>query len=106
MTPILVSKPSDTVRKGPYVHPAGPYAHIVAAAGRSETMMWVYERAGGGRGFGFTGGHTHRNWSDPNQRKVMLNAVVWLAGLEVPADGVNSSPGEADLAANLDKKGR
>ncbi len=106
VTPILVSKPSDTVRKGPYVHPAGPYAHIVAAAGRSETMMWVYERAGGGRGFGFTGGHTHRNWSDPNQRKVMLNAVVWLAGLEVPADGVNSSPGEADLAANLDKKGR
>lgn len=106
VTPILVAKPSDTVRKGPYVHPAGPYDHIVAASGRSETMMWVYDRGNGGRGFGFTGGHTHRNWSDPNQRKVLLNALVWLAGLEVPANGVDSSPGEEVLAANLDRKGR
>ena len=27
--PILVAKPSDDVRKGPYVHPKGPYPHIV-----------------------------------------------------------------------------
>jgi hypothetical protein len=34
--------------------------------------MWVYERPDGGRRFGFTGGHTHANWGNPNQRKVML----------------------------------
>ncbi len=29
-TPILVASPSDDVRNGPYVYPAGPYPHIVA----------------------------------------------------------------------------
>ncbi len=105
VTPILVSTPSDAVRKGPYVYPAGPYDHIVASSGREETMMWVFDRPSGGRGFGFTGGHTHKNWSDPSQRKVLLNAVVWLAGLEVPAGGVDSNPTDAELVANLDEKG-
>ena len=50
ITPILVSTPSDEVRKGPYVSPRGPYDHIIAASGQAETMMWVYERPGGGRG--------------------------------------------------------
>src|SRR6185436_14511849 len=38
-TPILVAKPSDAVRNGPYVYPPGPYAHIQAAKGRPEAMM-------------------------------------------------------------------
>ena len=74
LTPILVATPSDEVRKGPYVHPKGPYEHIVAASGREETLMWTYERPDGGRGFGFTGGHTHANWGNDSQRKVVLNA--------------------------------
>ena len=59
ITPILVAKPSDEVRKGPYVSPKGPYDHIIADSGRDETMMWAFERPDGGRSFGFTGGHTH-----------------------------------------------
>lgn len=104
VTPILVATPSDKVRGGPYVYPQGPYEHIQAAKGRAETMMWVHEREQGGRGFGFTGGHTHKNWADPNQRRVLLNAVLWISGMEVPAGGVESSPSETDLAANQDKK--
>ena len=104
LTPILVATPSDEVRKGPYVHPKGPYDHIVQASGREETMMWVYERPNGGRGFGFTGGHTHANWGDPNQRKVVLNALLWIAKAEVPANGVDVVVSEADLKANLDPK--
>ncbi|MEO8352648.1 MAG: hypothetical protein ABI680_13000, partial [Chthoniobacteraceae bacterium] len=53
-TPILVVKPSDAVRGGPYVYPQGPYQHIVDASGRNEAMMWAIERSDGGRGFGFT----------------------------------------------------
>jgi type 1 glutamine amidotransferase len=53
---------------------------------------------------GFTGGHTHKNWGDPNQRKIFLNALLWLAQMEVPAGGVESTITEADLAANLDPK--
>jgi hypothetical protein len=106
LTPILVAKPSDEVRKGPYVYPKGPYPHIVASSGREETMMWTYERKGGGRGFGFTGGHTHANWGDDNQRKVVLNAILWIAKAEVPANGVESSVTPEQLAANLDPKVR
>ena len=43
------------------------------------------ERPDGGRGFGFTGGHFHRNWGDPNFRKLVLNAILWTAGLDVPS---------------------
>jgi len=106
VTPILVAKPSDQVRRGPYVWPAGPYDHIVAGSGQDEVMMWAVERADGGRGFGFTGGHYHKNWANEDFRKVVLNALVWLCKLEVPPDGVASSVAEDDLKVNLDAKRR
>ena len=59
--------------------------------------MWVLERPDGGRGFGFTGGHTHETWGDPNQRKLFLNALLWLAKSEIPAGGVESKVVETDL---------
>jgi len=102
--PILVASPDDEVRNGPYVHPKGPYEHIQQAKGRAEAMMWAVERPDGGRGFGFTGGHFHDNWSNDNYRKVVLNGLVWLAKGEVPENGIESSVSEADLNANLDPK--
>lgn len=106
LTPILVAKPSDKVRGGPYVYPAGPYKHIKADSGREEVMMWAYERPNGGRGFGFTGGHTHANWGDESQRKVVLNAILWIAKGEVPSEGVASTVSAEDLKENLDPKGK
>ena len=87
------------------VNPRGPYPHIQAAKGRDEIMMWAVERPDGGRGFGFTGGHFHANWGNDQQRKLICNAFLWLAKVEVPANGVESKVSEADLAANLDPKG-
>ena len=104
VTPILVATPTDEVRKGPYVSPKGPYDHIIADAGKSETMMWVTERPDGGRGFGFTGGHTHANWGDPNQRRVVANALLWIAKVDVPARGVVDKITAEDLTQNLDDK--
>jgi type 1 glutamine amidotransferase len=51
---------------------------------------WAVERADGGRGFGFTGGHFYQNWWNPDFRKLILNAIAWTAKLEVPPDGVES----------------
>lgn len=51
---------------------------------------WAVERKDGGRGFGFTGGHYYANWWDDNFRKLVLNAIVWTAGVPVPPDGVPS----------------
>ena len=103
--PILVAKPGDDVRGGPYVNPKGPYPHIQAASGRAEAMLWAVERADGGRGFGFTGGHFHDNWGNDQFRKTVLNALAWVAKLEVPAGGIESSLTPAELDANLDPKG-
>lgn len=104
ITPILSAVPSDAVRDGPYVYPRGPYKHIQEAKGRAETMMWSFDRADGGRGIGFTGGHIHRNWLDPNFRKVVLNALVWICKVDVPKEGVESTVTEEDIRANLDPK--
>jgi hypothetical protein len=104
LAPLLVATPGADVRDGPYVSPRGPYPHVIADSGRPETMMWVYERADGGRSFGFTGGHTHANWGDANQRRVVLNALLWIAKVDVPAGGVVDGITPADLLTNLDKK--
>jgi hypothetical protein len=104
ITPILQAKPSDAVRDGPYVSPRGPYPHIQAAKGQTETMAWAVERPDGGRGFGYTGGHYHENWGNENARKLVLNALLWVAGAEVPAGGVNCVVTAEDLTKNLDPK--
>jgi type 1 glutamine amidotransferase len=106
VTPILVARPDDEARSGKTSAPRGAYPHIVAASGREEVLAWAVERPDGGRGFGFTGGHTHANWGDPNQRRIMVNALLWLAKVDVPARGVEDKITEADLAQNLDDKKR
>ena len=68
--------------------------------------MWIMERAGGGRGLGFTGGHYHRNWDDNDFRRVVLNGILWIAHVEVPNGGVQSTVTPEQLAANLDDKRR
>lgn len=103
-TPILVAKPSDDVRDGPYVHPKGPYDHLIANSGRNEAMLWVVERPDGGRGFGFTGGHFHLNWANDSFRKIVLNTLNWVAQNEVPTEGIESTVTEKQLYLNLDKK--
>ena len=104
VTPILVAKAPDAVRSGPYVAPRGPYQHIVDASGRDEVMLWAYERPEGGRSFGFTGGHFHTNWANENFRKVVLNALLWIAKAEVPADGAPSTVTPDELRDSLDAK--
>jgi hypothetical protein len=104
ITPLLVATPSEDVRDGPYVSPRGPYDHIIADKGREETMMWVYERPDGGRSFGFTGGHTHAHWGDVNQRRILLNALLWIAKVDVPKGGVVDTITPEDLTVNLDPK--
>ena len=104
VTTVLEAKPNEKARaKNGY--PPKPYPHIIAAKGRSETLMWAVERPDGGRGVGFTGGHWHRNWAHETQRRAVLNAILWVAGADVPKTGAVSDPvTEAELNAHLDKK--
>jgi len=106
VTPILTAVPPDETRRGPDGARSGDAA-VRERLGSPEVVAWAYDRAaagGAGRGFGFTGGHVHWNWANDNYRKVVLNAVVWIAGAEVPREGVSSkTPTLEDLQANQDK---
>ena len=69
-----------------------------------ETIAWAVERADGGRGFGFTGGHFHSNWGTPDFRRMVVNAILWSAKLNVPREGARCDITADDLKQNLDEK--
>jgi quercetin dioxygenase-like cupin family protein len=56
-----------------------------------KTAAWAFERPNGGRGFAFTGLHYLESLDHPQLRRLLLNAIAWTAGLEVPSTGVRSS---------------
>jgi hypothetical protein len=105
VTPILSAIPPESTRNRPDdAH--GGNKFVRARKGESEVVAWAAERPDGGRGFGYTGGHFHKNWGDENNRKMFLNAVLWTAKAEIPENGVESEVTQEDLAKNLDPKGR
>ena len=109
LTPILTDLPGpETLRR-----PNGPRSGNVhvrksVANGESQHVAWAYQRPNmKGRGFGFTGGHVHMNWQHDQYRKIVLNAIIWTAGLKVPKNGVESAtPSDAEMRSNLDPKGK
>jgi len=95
ITPILKTVPPENTRQtGPSKeHP-----------GREEITAWAYHRENGGRSFGFTGGHLHKNWGDDSVRRLVTNAILWTAQVEVPSGGAKVDLDPADLNRNLDDK--
>lgn len=107
VTPILSAvPPASTMERGDGPHSGNPAVRRAVAAGELQHLAWAFERPGGGRGFGFTGAHPHNNWGHDDFRKIVLNALLWVAQIEVPPQGVQSTVTTADLEQNLDPKGR
>jgi hypothetical protein len=96
VTPILSALPPlKTIQgdgKKANSHAGNPDAYADVAAGNKQVVAWAYERPDGGRGFGFTGLHKHDNLGNDSFRTLLLNAVAWVSKLEVPANGVASTP--------------
>ncbi len=107
VTPILSALPplktiSDGGKKATS-HGGNPAVWEEVSAGKKQVMAWAYERPDGGRGFGFTGLHKHENLADDSFRTLLLNAVAWVAKLDVPAGGVPSkTPSRDDLERLID----
>lgn len=95
LTHILKATPPDNTRKT---------ADSAKHPGRTEITAWAYDRPDGGRGFGFTGGHRHKNWGNEDFRRLVVNAILWTAKIEVPKDGAPVQFDEANLNRNLDDK--
>jgi type 1 glutamine amidotransferase len=106
VTPILSAvAPDSTMDRSDGPHEGNPAVRAAVARHEPQIMAWAYERPDGGRGFGFTGAHYFKNYGNDNFRKILLNGILWIAKVEVPANGVECSVSEEDLKANLDDKG-
>jgi type 1 glutamine amidotransferase len=105
VTPILNAvAPLSTMDRQDGPHEGNPAVRASVNKGDIQHMAWAFERPDGGRGFGFTGGHFHRSWGNDDLRKLVLNAILWTAKVEVPKDGVSSHVTGEDLRKNLDPK--
>jgi hypothetical protein len=69
--------------------------------GTADVVGWAYERPGGGRSFCFTGLDAHSAWSRPGVRRLLVNGILWSAGLDVPAAGAECSVSRSDLRGYL-----
>ena len=107
VTPILSAlPPEETTKRGEGSHGGNPdQKKAVLELKQPQHVAWAVEREDSGRGFGFTGGHFHIGWANDDQRKLVLNAIVWSAKAEVPAGGVASKVTDEDMKANLVPKG-
>ncbi len=108
VTPILSAvAPAETMSRPDGHHSGNPAVRKMIAEGAPQHLCWVYDRKDGGRGFGFTGAHYHDNWANDSFRKTVLNAVCWIAGLDIPKNGIEvPAPMKEELDANLDPKGK
>jgi type 1 glutamine amidotransferase len=95
VTPILKATPPDSTRGT---------AEAKKHPGREEILAWAFERPNGGRSFGFTGAHFHKNWGDENFRRLVVNAILWTAKVKVPKEGARVDLDLAELHKNLDRK--
>ena len=103
--PILSAvPPASTMSRPDVAHEGNPAVREAVKRGEPQIVAWACERPDGGRGFGFTGGHYHRNWGNDSFRKLVLNAILWTAKVEVPAAGVECKVTEEALRQNLDRK--
>lgn len=91
------------------IHPgraadSGSDSALEAVGTRREPQYcaWGFDRPGGGRAFGYTGGHLHWNWARDEVRKLILNGIYWTTGATVPEDGVETPrPDATRMLANL-----
>jgi type 1 glutamine amidotransferase len=105
MTPILTAVPDlSTISRPDGPHEDNPAVREAVKKGEPETVAWAFHRPDGGRGFGFTGAHFHKNWGNDNFRKIVLNAIAWTAKMDIPRNGIASTVTAEQLEANLDPK--
>jgi hypothetical protein len=65
--------------------------------GGPDPVSWAFNRTDGGRSIVWGGSDFHDNMhSVADYRRFLLNAITWIAGLDVPAAGVAAPPPPAD----------
>lgn len=87
----------DEYYLNPTIEDATPILQVTAKE-QPVIVGWAYERPGGGRSFGTTLGHFYRNFQQEPFRRMVVNAILWTAHVNVPEEGAIVEMSEADLA--------
>ncbi len=87
----------DEYYLNPTIEDATPILEVTAKE-QPVIVGWAYERPNGGRSFGTTLGHFYRNFQQESFRRMIVNAILWTAHVNVPETGANVTLSEADLA--------
>ena len=107
--PVLRGWRAFTLDDEPYINnyfgKDGPAANVTSLATamlppeapKQEIVAWAAERPDGGRGVGVVMPHYYRNWRVDDLRRLIMNAIMWTAHVDVPTYGVDTPT--PDLAA-------
>jgi type 1 glutamine amidotransferase len=82
----------------PIIKQAKPLLQVQERKGKDVIVGWMFKRADGGRSFATTLGHPYKNFQIEAFRRMIVNAILWTAHLEVPRDGAPVNIGQAALA--------
>lgn len=74
--------------------------------GGPDTVSWAYMRPDGGRSWVWGGSDFHDSMHRvASYRKFLLNGIAWIAGLDVPPEGVNAPVPAADPPWPVEQQG-
>jgi hypothetical protein len=84
----------------PLVWSGKEYAGSRAGLDR-DIVSWAYDRPDGGRSFAFTGLDAHAAWKLAGMRKLVVNGILWTAGVELGPDGAACEITDEQIEAML-----
>lgn len=89
---------NDEYYLNPVIKQATPLLQVRDKKDKDVIVGWMYERPDGGRAFGTTLGHPYKNFQTEAFRRMIVNAILWSARVEVPAQGAPVNISEEALA--------
>lgn len=87
----------DEYYLNPNVGEATPVLQVMAKED-PVVVGWAYKRKNEGRSYATTLGHFYRNFQQEPFRRMVVNAILWTAHVEVPEVGANVALSEEELA--------
>lgn len=89
---------NDEYYLNPVIKKATPLLQVQEKKGQTVIVGWVHTRPDGGRAFATTLGHPYKNFQLEPFRRMITNAILWSAHIEVPAAGAPVNLDPEDLA--------
>ncbi len=103
ITPLLQAHPPADSLGADGPRTGNPAVRKALADHIPQTLAWVVQNPNKSRGFGCTGGHAYRYWANKDFRQLVINSIVWCAGIEVPPQGVVSAVAATPAYQTIDE---